>query len=164
MTITARVIGALLVAMAAGCAGTFKEAPAVKSTTTGTFSVDPSLAPPEKAVAVAEAKEQIKPEAARQEKAPQDELPADKPLAKKSPVERAKTPVHATAPAPAKSPAKVAVPAAAPELTHKAEEPTAVAKKAEPTLDVAALKARLRSTEALGVLAKLALQNQMDDL
>jgi len=33
-----------------------------------------------------------------------------------------------------------------------------------PTLDVAALKERLRSTSACGVFTKLALKNQMDDL
>jgi len=38
-----------------------------------------------------------------------------------------------------------------------------VAKK-EPPLDVAALKTRLRDTQAIGVFTKLALKNQMDDL
>lgn len=35
---------------------------------------------------------------------------------------------------------------------------------AEPPLDVAALKARLRDTDAIGVFTKLALKNQVDDL
>lgn len=35
---------------------------------------------------------------------------------------------------------------------------------AEPPLDMAGLKARLRDTDAIGVLTKLALRNQMDDL
>ena len=35
---------------------------------------------------------------------------------------------------------------------------------AEPPLDVAALTARLRDTNAIGVFTKLALRNQMDDL
>ena len=35
---------------------------------------------------------------------------------------------------------------------------------AEPPLDVAALKARLRDTHAIGVFTKLALKNQVDDL
>jgi len=38
------------------------------------------------------------------------------------------------------------------------------AKRAEPTLDVSGLKARLRGTEAIGTFTKLALKNQMDDL
>jgi hypothetical protein len=52
---------------------------------------------------------------------------------------------------------------AAPVMVDPVEEPAAAAKKLEP-LDVAALKARLRNTKALGVLTKLELQNQMDDL
>jgi len=39
-----------------------------------------------------------------------------------------------------------------------------VAKTAEPTLDLAALKTRLRDTTAIGIFTKLALKNQMDDL
>ena len=35
---------------------------------------------------------------------------------------------------------------------------------AEPPLDIAALKARLRDTKAIGVFTKLALKNQVDDL
>jgi hypothetical protein len=52
---------------------------------------------------------------------------------------------------------------AAPVMVDPVEEPAAAAKKLEP-LDVAALKARLRNTKAIGVLTKLELQNQMDDL
>jgi hypothetical protein len=40
----------------------------------------------------------------------------------------------------------------------------ATAAKAEPVLDVAALKARLRDTKAIGVFTKLALRDQVDDL
>jgi hypothetical protein len=40
----------------------------------------------------------------------------------------------------------------------------AVARKLEPPLDVAALKARLRDTNAIGIFTKLALKNQVDDL
>ena len=39
-----------------------------------------------------------------------------------------------------------------------------VAKTAEPTLDLAALKTRLRDTTAIGIFTKLALKNQVDDL
>ena len=42
--------------------------------------------------------------------------------------------------------------------------PPTVAKKLEPPLDVAALKARLRDTSAIGIFTKLALKNQVDDL
>lgn len=77
-----------------------------------------------------------------------------------------------TAPPPvAKSAARVAVPAVTAPATvtapAAATPPPAlrpVAKPAEPPLDVAALKARLKDSPAMGVFTKLALQNQVDDL
>jgi hypothetical protein len=39
-----------------------------------------------------------------------------------------------------------------------------VAKKSPPTLDLASLKQRLTGTSAIGVLSKIALKNQVDDL
>lgn len=68
------------------------------------------------------------------------------------------------APPPAKAPAKVPVTAAAIEQPPKNKEPPPVAKKPEPPLDVEALKARLRDTNAIGLFTKLALKNQVDDL
>jgi hypothetical protein len=69
-------------------------------------------------------------------------------------------------PAPAKpsaAPAFIAPtgvkPAPAARAKSEAAKPTPA-----PTLDVAALKERLRSTSACGVFTKLALKNQMDDL
>ena len=50
------------------------------------------------------------------------------------------------------------------EQPPKNKEPPPVAKKPEPPLDVEALKARLRDTDAIGVFTKLALKNQVDDL
>jgi len=64
----------------------------------------------------------------------------------------------------AKAPAKVAASPAAIEQPRKTEKPLAVAKVPEPPLDVAALKARLRDTAAIGTFTKLALKNQVDDL
>lgn len=64
----------------------------------------------------------------------------------------------------AKAPAKVSASPAAIEQPRKNEKPVAVAKAAEPPLDVAALKARLRDTAAIGTFTKLALKNQVDDL
>ncbi|MBI1732872.1 MAG: hypothetical protein HYR49_08915 [Gammaproteobacteria bacterium] len=54
--------------------------------------------------------------------------------------------------APAPTPAKPEVP------------PPPAAKPPEPTLDVASLKERLKETKAIGVLTKLTLKNQVDDL
>jgi len=64
---------------------------------------------------------------------------------------------------PAKAPAKVIAPPVAAVPVRKAEEPPAAA-KAEPPLDVTALKARLRDTVAIGVFAKLTLRSQVDEL
>ena len=68
------------------------------------------------------------------------------------------------APAPAKVAAKDSATPAAIEPPRKNEAPPPVAKTPEPPLDVAALKARLRDTHAIGVFTKLALKNQVDDL
>jgi hypothetical protein len=63
-----------------------------------------------------------------------------------------------------KAPPKVSVPSEAVQPQQKNEKPVAVARPLDPLLDVAALKARLRDTKAIGVLTKLALKNQVDDL
>ena len=68
-------------------------------------------------------------------------------------------------PAPrAKAPAKISAAAPAMEQPRKKAGPPPVAKKLEAPLDVAALKARLRDTNAIGIFTKLALKNQVDDL
>jgi hypothetical protein len=67
-------------------------------------------------------------------------------------------------PPPAKAPAKVSASPLAVVQPRKNEDPPPVAEKLEPPLDMAALKARLRDTHAIGVFTKLALKNQVDDL
>jgi hypothetical protein len=63
---------------------------------------------------------------------------------------------------PAKAPAVVAkAPAASPKKENPLPE---VARKAAPTLDLTSLEQRLKETDAIGVLTKLALKNQVDDL
>lgn len=70
----------------------------------------------------------------------------------------------------ADAPPASAAPSAAPVVvaptTARPAQPGREAAKPAPTptLDVAALKERLRSTSACGVFTKLALKNQMDDL
>jgi len=67
-------------------------------------------------------------------------------------------------PAPAQpSPAPAVIAPAGVKPTQAARAKSEAVKPA-PTLDVAALKERLRSTDAIGVFTKLALKNQMDDL
>ena len=65
-----------------------------------------------------------------------------------------------TAPPPAKAPP----PTPAPQATKKDSLPPDVAKPMAPALDLASLEARLKETKAIGVLTKIALKNQVDDL
>ena len=60
----------------------------------------------------------------------------------------------------------VAAAAKAPVAQEAKKESTApaVAKKASPTLDLTSLEQRLKDTDAIGVLTKIALKNQVDDL
>jgi len=55
-------------------------------------------------------------------------------------------------------------PASAPQPQLEAPPPVPPALAVEPALDIAALKARLRETKAIGVMTKLTLKNQVDDL
>lgn len=145
-----RVAGILLFALAAGCAAV-KEAPPSVMAQTGPLIADASLAGP------------------NQDRAAAAEPPRSE--AKEAVVVALAPPPHfksqsavKAAPAPAKAPAKVSGSPAAIEQPPKHEEPPPVAAKLEPPLDVAALKARLRDTNAIGVFTKLALKNQVDDL
>jgi hypothetical protein len=79
------------------------------------------------------------------------------------PPSKSQSPAKA-APPPAKAPAKVSASPLAVVQPRKHEDPPPVAEKLEPPLDMAALKARLRDTHAIGVFTKLALKNQVDDL
>ena len=65
----------------------------------------------------------------------------------------------------ASTPAARPVAARTPPPTVKAPAPQAARKvHAAPTLDLDALKARLRETKAIGVFTKLSLKNKVDDL
>jgi len=64
---------------------------------------------------------------------------------------------------PAKAPAAAAKAPVA-EPAKKASAAPELAKKAAPTLDLTSLEQRLKNTDAIGVLTKIALKNQVDDL
>jgi hypothetical protein len=76
-------------------------------------------------------------------------------------------PAAAVPPTPVLAPAKAAASAVpvpvAKVLPRKQNDPVAVVAPVAASLDVAALKARLRETAAIGVLAKIALSRQMDE-
>jgi hypothetical protein len=67
-----------------------------------------------------------------------------------------------TAPPKPAAPPKAATPTTAPPKAPAA--PVAAAPAKPPPLDLKALEQRLRGTEAIGVLTKLSLKNQVDDL
>ena len=60
--------------------------------------------------------------------------------------------------------AKAPPPAPSAQATKKDSAPPEVAKPKAPPLDLASLEARLKETKAIGVLTKIAISNQVDDL
>jgi hypothetical protein len=68
-------------------------------------------------------------------------------------------------PAPPPEPPRAEAPVAKPATPKpKVAAPAPVPKSAAPTLDLKSLEQRLKDTNAIGVLTKLSLKNQVDDL
>ena len=153
----------------------------------GPLTVDPSLVGPNPKSAVAaeppvpEAKEQATgalappPAGPRQPVKRGDQAIDIEPMAAAPPTSptppsksqtaaKADPPGAKAAPPPPKAPAKASPSQVAIEQPRKNEDPPSVARQLEPPLDVAALMAHLRDTDAIGVFTKLALKNQVDDL
>jgi hypothetical protein len=157
----ARVIGILFFALAIGCATVKEQAPLDIIAQTGSVVIDPysldgsnqngtaTRAPP----AVREQPVMISGEAI------EDEPVVNAPTQPSRNQSAAKS-----SPPLAKTPAKMVISPVTIEQPRKIADTPLVVKKLEPPLDVAALKARLRNTNAIGVFTKLALKNQMDDL
>jgi hypothetical protein len=180
-----RVLGILLLALSAGCAGV-KEAPrTLASAQLEPLGVDPALISPgpsgtkQEAVAVATPlRPQVQEVQAQAAIAPAP--PATAPSAPPAPaMTGGKTigtePVASapalvalsrspSAPRTATPPTKVAAAPVIIAQPPKNADPLPAARTPAPPLDVAALKARLRDTDAIGVFTKLALGNQVDDL
>jgi hypothetical protein len=75
------------------------------------------------------------------------------------------SPTGKTAPVVAKAPAKFpAGPASAAQPSKKDTISPEIAKPKPPPLDLASLEQRLKDTKAIGVLTKITLRNQVDDL
>jgi len=164
-------VGILGLVLAAGCAGV-KEAPPSVMAQRG--PVDPSSAGPnqDKAVAVepprSEAIEETvalaPPAVPRQPLITENEVAGIEPEAgTRAPPSKSPSAAKTT-PSLAKAPAKASASSVTVEQARKIAESPPAAKKQEPPLDVAALKARLRDTKAIGMFTKLALKNQVDDL
>jgi hypothetical protein len=186
----ARLLGMLYLVLAAGCAG-IEPAPAGVTAQSSPAILAPAAAPSSQALIVAaepprsQAKPDAKLELAPREP-PHETLAPREPVAPREPLaiggEAPVTEPAAAVPAahagsegdaraaasPAKTAAKIpAVPAVVPGVIAHAPAdaaPAPAAKALEQPLDVAALKLRLRNTKAIGVFAKLALSNQVDDL
>ena len=167
-----RTIGILCFVLAAGCAGVQEAPPSVMA---GPLIVDPSLdvPKPDRSVATVPLRSEAiqtdvavapPPAEPHQTAMTGDEVIGNEPVAG-APAPPAKTPGAAKAVLPpARTPAKVSASPKPVEQSRKNEDPPPPARKLEPPLDVAALKARLRDTNAIGVFTKLALKNQVDDL
>ena len=147
---------------AAGCAQ--KAPPAAPQPTPGTpeASTPPETAPAKPgttATARPEDKGQSAPQAAKP--ATSAAAPA-KPAASAPPAQPATPATPAPATKPATPPAQTAAKPAAPAQTPA--KPAAPAPGKNPTLDLTALKDQLKSTKAIGLMTKLSLKNQVDDL
>ncbi len=156
---TATVAGLLLALLTAGCGGV-KRSPAVPPQPSAT---EAPAAPPA-AVSAPEA-QPAAPPVARAEPAPSAPERVAQPAS-------ANEAANAKAPPAAKAPAKSVAPAGQqPAKTETAQAPAkkqtaqeAPKQKAEAPLDLASLETRLKETKAIGVLTKIALKNQVDDL
>ena len=90
--------------------------------------------------------------------------PAARPTPPSTPAPESKVAAKAGAPA-AKAPAKAAPPASAAQAPKKdIVAQAAGTQKAAAPLDLTSLETRLKETEAIGVMTKIALKNQVDDL
>ena len=150
-------IGTLLFALlTAGCSGvkptTPVEAPQSTAPQAGGGAVAPALPPP------------APPSPPQPPVVAQSETAAVAPAASSTAVApAAKSAAKAEAPA-AKAPAKAPAPAPAAQTPKKdvAQEPAKP--KAEAPLDLTSLETRLKETKAIGLMTKIALKNQVDDL
>lgn len=154
----ARIAALALILLLAGCTAvepTPREAPPTGAAPGGAVAVAPAVAP---------AVPPAVPPAPSPSEATQAVAPGTAPAAAEPATPLAAPP---TGPSVAKAePPSAKAPAKAPAPPAKKESPAAVAGKPEapPPLDLASLETRLKQTTAIGVMTKLALKNQVDDL
>jgi hypothetical protein len=156
-------MGAILfVLVSAGCGGV-KSAPPGESPPAGSTQAAPATAPP----------------VAPTVTPPSPPSPPPPTVATQGPIAAVAPPVRATAPstpapasqgaAKAGAPATKAPTKALAALAPAAQQPkkdvvAQATQKAAPPLDLTSLETRLKETEAIGVMTKIALKNQVDDL
>jgi hypothetical protein len=155
-----RITGILVFALAAGCAGGKKAAqdngpePAPAVAAPAPVHPPPPEPAPVETISVAPGPETVvaAEPATPPEPKPAEAAPPAPPAAPASPPKAATAAAEPAPFAPAAAPVKPEAP------------PPPAAKPSVPTLDVAALKERLKECKAIGVFTKLALKNQVDDL
>jgi len=147
-------IGGIFVLLMAGCGGV-KPAPPDEPPQAGAAQVEASTAAP----AARPPPPSPPPPPVATQGATAAVAPAERPSTAPAPAPAAKTIAKAGAPA-AKAPAKAAAQPPKKDIAAQA----AGAPKAAPPLDLTALETRLKDTEAIGVMTKIALKNQVDDL
>jgi hypothetical protein len=119
----------------------------------------PEASKPKESKPEASKPEASKPEASKATPTPNDKTPESTSTAKPAPTP-AKPSTAKNAPAPAKGQPPQAATSAANKPKSAAPSPTTTA----PTLDLEALKTELKQTKAIGLMTKLSLKNQVDDL
>ena len=148
----APVVGLLCVLLTAGCAGV----------TPPPVAPLPTAAPQAVAETVAPASKTAEPPSLPAPTAAQDGAatvkPASPPATPSRSASTAPSVTKATPPA-----AKAPTPVPTPQL-KKEGTPSDVVKQKAPPLNLASLETRLKETKAIGVLTKIALKNQVDDL
>jgi hypothetical protein len=155
-----RIGGILLVCMLAGCGAT-KPAPPGEPPQTGSGQAGPAAAAP--------VAPPVTPPSPPPSSPPPRSIATPDAAAATAPTEHPVTPPSTAesaakaAPPAAKSPAKAPAPAAQPQK-KEAVAPESTKPKAEPPLDLTSLETRLKETKAIGVMTKIALKNQVDDL
>jgi hypothetical protein len=91
------------------------------------------------------------------------EAPVVEPVATPKPAPAAEPAPPVATPKPAAAP-RAAPPRPAPAKEAPAKAPPAQAAPAPPPLDIKSLEQRLKDTEAIGLMTKLSIKNQVDDL
>jgi hypothetical protein len=152
---------------AAGCARKVPETPQPTPATTDVLppaTTAPAKPAPPPSTVTNKPEEEGSPEKPSK---PSASAPAAEPAAPATPPAKPAPPTPTAKPAPTRpaTPAPTAKPATPP--AQAAAKPTAPAPRLtspNPTLDLTALKEQLKSTKAIGLMTKLTLKNQVDDL
>ena len=164
----------IMLSMMIGAAGCARKVPETPQPTPATTDVSPPAttapakpSPPPPLTVTNKPEEEGSPEKPATPSKPSASAPAAEPAAPATPPAKPAPPTATAKPAPTKpaTPAPTAKPATPP--AQAAAKPTTPAPRAtspNPTLDLTALKEQLKSTKAIGLMTKLTLKNQVDDL